>query len=419
MKIKEELLHFIWQYKLFDTSNLVCTNGEKISIVQFGKLNTNAGPDFSHAQVKIGDTLLAGHIEVHVFSSDFTKHQHHLDDAYKNLILHVVYAHDKEINTLNYPTLELKNYISKDTIHKYEELVEALHPIPCYKLYKKIDELKYQFFMQKLCIERLESKVENIAQIHTQYKGDWNKTATILISGYMGQNINKEAFMRLLTSYDHKIIIKYCKNRTKTEALLMGQSGLLESKHAEKDNLYIQELVKEYRYLKSLNELTPIKDIEWKFAKMRPVAFPTVRISQLAHILFLYPNIFDELILGFDIKTIYKQLDVQCHETWSPSNIEQVTLGKTTIDIIIINAIVPLLYFYGKESGEQSFCDKAIEILEHIKVEKNKITKLYEALEFDNKNALHSQGILELKNNYCDLKNCLNCTIGLEILKRN
>ena len=420
MKIREELLHFVWQYKLFDTHQLLTTEQEKLEIISFGKFNYDAGPDFSYAKIKVNDTILVGNIEIHTYSSDYLKHKHQLDDAYKNIILHVVFEEDKKIPNCSFPTLVLKSFIHKDVLEKYSQIIENTAYISCQNLYQPIDEFKYHLFAQKLCFERLDEKLIEIKQIFNYHKNDWNKTATILISAYMGQNINKEAFIRLLSSFDHKIIIKFCKNRLKTEALLMGQSGIIYSNYVKNmEHPYLDELRKEYEYLKALNILSQINTIEWKFAKMRPVAFPSVRISQLAHILFLYPNIFEEIIKDFDIHAIYHQLDVKCHEIWSPTNLESVTLGKTTIDIIIINAIVPLLFFYGRESGDVSYCEKAIEILEHLKAENNKITRLYSDLKFENTTALHSQALLELKKKYCDTKQCLKCNIGLEILKRS
>ncbi|MEI6310659.1 MAG: DUF2851 family protein [Bacteroidota bacterium] len=419
MKIKEELLHFIWQYKLFHTHSLYSTDGEKIEILDFGRYNFDAGPDFSMAKIRINQTILVGNIEIHVYASDYIKHKHTNDSRYKNIILHVVYEEDKTLANIAFPTIELKHYLEEHTLAKYALLMDTLSTVPCQQLYQSIDPIRFRLFAQKLCIERLEKKVHEIAVLHKQCKGDWNKTAILSLSAYMGQNINKEAFMRLLMSFDLRIISKYCKNKIKTEALLMGQSAILHSAYvAKRKHPYIEQLKKEYQHLQTLNELEPIQAIEWKFAKMRPVAFPTVRISQLAHLLFLYPNFFDEIILAFDIKNIYKQLDVQCREVWSPNKQETITLGKSTIDIIIINAIVPLMFYYGQASGNEYYMDRSINILELIKAEQNKITRLYESIGFTIETALESQALLTLKNQYCETKNCLNCAIGLEILRK-
>lgn len=420
MKIKEELLHFIWQYKLFHTHSLYSTDGERIDILDFGRYNYDAGPDFSMAKIKINQTILVGNIEIHVLSSDYIKHKHTTDARYKNIILHVVYEADKTLANIAFPTIELKHYLDEKTLEKYVYLMDTLSVVPCQQLYTSIDPIRFRMFAQKLCFERLEKKVLEVADLHSQCRGDWNKTAIISLSAYLGQNVNKEAFMRLLMSFDLRIISKYCKNKTKTEALLMGQSALLQSAYiAKRKHPYIEQLKKEYQHLQALNELETIQAIEWKFAKMRPVAFPTVRISQLAHLLFLYPNFFDEIILAFDIKNIYKQLDVQCHELWSPNQQEPITLGKSTIDIIIINAIVPLMFYYGKASGNEYYMDRALHILESLKAEENKITRLYESIGFKIETALESQAVLTLKNQYCEPKRCLNCAIGLEILRNN
>lgn len=419
MKIREELLHFIWQHKLLHTHQLRSTEDESIEIISFGKYNFDAGPDFSFAKIKVNDTLWVGNVEIHVKSSDFIKHQHQHDEAYKNIILHVVYEEDKKLANTHFPTLILKDHIIAGTIEKYEQLIIASAYIPCQHLYSRIDSFKFKLFAQKLCFDRLERKLEELQQIHKQHHGDWNKTATIMIAAYMGQNINKQAFIRLLSSFDHKIIVKYCKNKLKTEALLMGQSAILHSNYVKDiECSYITALRQEYAHLKNLADLHALNNVEWKFAKMRPVAFPSVRISQLAHILFLYPNIFEEIIRDFDIKEIYQQLNVQCHPIWAPEQRKGIHLGKSAIDVIIINAIVPLLYYYGRESGNFSYCEKAIEILEQLAAEENKITRLYAALDFEIENALHSQALLELKTYYCDNKQCLQCAIGLEILKK-
>lgn len=418
MKGKESLLHFVWQYKLFNTHALRGTLDEKIDILHFGEYNTNSGPDFSFARIRVDGVEWVGNIELHVYSSDYHKHKHQHDEAYQSIILHVVYEHDALIPTLQCPTLELKSYIAKGTLTRYECIETSVQSIPCCSFFKMPEAYKYHLFAQKVCFERLEHKISEMRSLWQYYKNDWNKLAFIYLGAYMGNQVNKEAFSSLLQYIESKWITRYCKRKIQTEALLIGVSGLLFStKWGYKEGTYIQLLKNEYAYIKEALQIKGMKGLEWKFSRMRPPAFPTVRLSQLAHILFMYPNLFDEVVLEFDFKTIYEKLDVQCNVFWGGTNTDGFTLGKAAINILIINAIVPLMYLYGRESGSIAHCERAMDILHALPAEENRYTKRYKEIGFEIYSALHSQAILELQKKYCSEKACLQCSIGYELLR--
>lgn len=424
MKFKEELLQFIWQYKLFVNRALRSVRGETLEIIDTGKLNLNAGADFIHAKVKIGDTLLAGNVEIHVRERDWIAHKHNEDKAYDNIILHVVYIADNSVKR-NFETLELKPLIDQKLLHTYQMLFDNRVKIPCFYIFRKPDPMELSMWLHTLAIGRLEKKIYAINELFLQQNSDWNRTTAILVAGFLGGQLNKEPLMQLMQSFDYRILAKYCKNIFKMEALLFGQAGMLEETAVLDE--YHGRLAAEYRHIKSLYQLTPLQLTAWKFSRLRPAAFPTIRIAQLAQLLFVHQHLFDDLVKNFDLETVYHILSNETSDYWkthyhfgSKKLIEKKkSIGRNSMDIVIINAIVPLLFYYGKEIDNQDYCDRSLQILEMIEAEENSITRLWASLDLQSSTAFESQALIQLKTNYCDRFHCLKCRIGLCLMKQS
>ncbi len=422
MDFKEDFLHFVWQYGLFDISKLETTDGKALSIIKKGIHNTDSGPDFFNARLLIDQTEWAGNIEIHKKSSDWFKHAHQNDEAYKSVILHVVYEHDADIDghTGKIPTLELKNLIKSETIARYNNIINSKESIPCAKLFPDVNPQKVNFWLERLVVERLESKVKAIEELQQRYKNDWEQSFFNRLLRAYGFNINSLPFEQLAHSLDVRLLMKYAHNIKQTEALFFGTAGLLES---PTDGEYYNTLKKEFEHLKVAHKIKPLNPLAWKFSKTRPWNFPTLRIAQIAALYHKHQKLFAKILSIESVEQIYSILDVEVSEFWkshytfqkkSPKKIS--SPGKSSIDSIIINAIVPTIFAYSLSTGNEDRKDKAIDFLYKLKPENNQITRQYEELGIKNDNSAMSQAILQLNKKYCKQKNCLICSIGKELL---
>lgn len=423
--MKEDFLHYVWKYKLFDTSNLLTTNNELITIINSGQHNTDAGPDFFNGKVVIDSTTWAGNIEIHINSSDWLAHKHQHDKAYENVVLHVVFNDDKVINDVNnnpIPTLELKNLINIDLIAKNNYLQASKDWIACQNQINKVDKFTINTWLNRLAVERLERKSEEIQITLQQNKNDWEQTFYQYLFKYFGLKVNALPFEQLAINTPIKIAEKH-NQLISIEALYFGQAGFLEDNI--EDEYYIR-LQKEYHFLKAKFSLQLIDKSLWKLLRLRPANFPTIRISQLANLLNNETRLFSKILDAKSVKEIEKLFKVAASEYWSThyqfgveaekSSTKKV--GETLINTLIINVVVPFLFVYGKQKQDEKLIDKALNFLENVKSESNAIIIKWNELNVVSNNAMQSQALLELKNNYCSQKKCLNCNVGSKILQQ-
>lgn len=422
--ITEDFLHYIWNFKLFNTNDLKTTNKETIQILKSGQHNTDAGPDFFNAQIKLENTLWAGNVEIHINSSDWVKHHHETDNAYNNVILHVVYHHDREIKNANgnaIPTLELKNLIDLKLILNYEQLISSKNWIPCSNQIHSVDEFVINNWLERLVFERLERKSIEIEATLIKNKNDWEETFYQLLFKYFGLKVNAEPFLLLAKNTSLKIIEKH-KNSFTVEALLFGQAGFLTENMEDE---YFKRLKKEYQFLNSKFSLVPLDKSLWKFLRLRPANFPTIRIAQLANLLVHEPRLFSKIIAINSVQEIRQLFELTASKYWDNHYQFGVTqkksitkrTGKLMIDSLIINVIVPMLFVYATTTQNEELKNKAIQFLEKLTSEKNTILLNFEKLGVKSNNALQSQALIELKTNYCFQKKCLNCSIGNNLVK--
>ena len=420
----EDLLHFIWKYKLLKPVDLYTTAQERLLITKHGEHNIHAGPDFTDARIKLADTEWAGTIEIHKKSSDWFLHNHHTNKAYDNVILHVVHEHDKEIYNSNQqiiPCLELKKFLPDHVLEKYVHLYQSKQQIPCGSLFNEVPGIIKEPWLERMLIERLENKTAFIEELYGFTKHSWEETFYLLLFKNFGFHVNSDAFLQIAKSLPLHILLKHA-NPTQVEALLFGQSGLLSENIKD---AYGQTLFKEYTYLKHKYQLTSIPH-HVKFLRLRPQNFPTIRLAQLANFVLQYQHTFSKIVEAKSIEELKKLFTIHVSDYWNrhytfdeESVFKEKPFGNLSVENIIINTVCPLLFFYGKIKQEESLVEKAISWYDVLKPEKNNITKLFEEIKFKTQHAAHSQALLQMQSNYCAKKKCLQCGIGVSILSKN
>ena len=423
--MKEDFLHYLWKFKKFDTLNLKTFNGEEITIVNVGQYLELAGPDFFNGQIVIGNQKWAGNIEIHLKSSDWYVHHHERDEAYENVILHVVWEHDTEIfrkNNSEIPVLELKKYVDAATIANYQSLIAPKSWIFCEKQLKDIDDFTFKNWQERLFFERLERKSKPIFELLEQTNHDWEAVLFCLLAKNFGLNTNGDIFSKIAQSIPFSIIRKESFEVENLEALLLGNAGLLDS---EKEDTYFKDLKFRYFYLLHKYQLEKKILEPVQFFKHRPDNFPTIRLSQLANLYHSQQNLFSKISTSTSMKNIYEIFEISGSNYWqyhyqfdkeSPKKKKQ--LSKSFIDLIIINTIIPLQFAYAKSQGKE-ISEDLIQLLNEVASEKNAIMDKFSSFGIKSKNAFESQSLLQLKNEYCNKRRCLECAIGMELLKKN
>lgn len=423
---KEDLLHYLWKYQLFSTPDLKTKSGKLLHILRQGMLQTNAGPDFIQAKIQIDQIILAGTIEVHVHEVEWLLHKHHLDASYNTVVLHVVWESKNDYTYLEnqqpVEVLTLQDKVDERLLARYASLMNTSTGVQCAKLFKPMNPSLLQFFMQALCVRRLERKVITIYTLLEATNNDWNQVVFMLLARYLGSSINNDTFQRLAFSIPVQILHRHFDQPRIIEAILFGQSGLLGSHYTGE---YPSALFREYQYQKRLHGLEGMNASSWKYARLRPASFPNIRIAQLAA-LVSSGKWSIELLVSIDSYSAFKQLfEVPIHSYWSSHyNFEkergaslEPSIGEASILTLYINFFVPLLFAYGKHTDSEEICERAVVLLEQVPFEKNKITAAFPFLTVERRCAADSQALIELKTNYCAASRCLDCAIGNEILK--
>ncbi len=426
VSMSEEFLHHIWKFRLFNQSDLQTTTGDSIEIIKVGTQNFDAGPDFFNAKLKIGNTVWAGNVEIHVNASDWKKHLHQQDKAYDNIILHIVYNADELIYRASgetISTVELKDKIEKRIIQNYLNFKSSKDWIPCEKLIRRVPQLILNSTLDRLLLERLERKSNSISDSLKINNNNWEETFYQFLARNFGFKTNSEPFELLAKSLPSIFLAKHKNSLLQIEALLFGQAGLL-NEHLE--DKYLQALQNEYVFLKQKLKLQSIDAHLWKFLRLRPVNFPTIRIAQFANLILNSTHLFSKIIETEKYDDLKRLLNVDVSEYWQShyvfdktSELKTKHLGEDSVNNIIINTIVPFLFVYGKQRDEIKYVDRALQFLEQTTGENNSIISKWRAMEITFKNAYSTQALLQLKNEYCNHKKCLSCIIGNYLLKNS
>ncbi len=420
----EDLLQFIWQNKLLKPLPLVSKSKKNISVIKYGELNKDSGPDFFNAQIKIDDIILVGNIEIHLKTSDWLKHKHQTNKVYDTIILHVVYEHDVELQqniNNSVEVLELKDFIEEQTIINYKNLINTKNSLPCANQLKFLNDIQFTGWLQRMLIERLELKTKRIDNLFQQFNGDYSQTFyTVLLSNF-GFKVNSLAFELLAKQLPLTILLKHADNLMQLEALLLGTSGFFQNHFEDK---YVNQLQNEFAYLQTKYNITPLNNTIFKFNKMRPANFPTLRLSQFALLIHQQSHFLLNPQRFITIKIIKQCLRLEPkyyfknhYNLDGNENKNDNSFGESSIQNVIINSVAPFFFFYAKKLEQPNYIDLAIDLLMQCSFESNQKTKLFVAKQLLLQNAADSQAVINLYDNYCTKKLCLKCSIGVSILK--
>lgn len=421
--MKEDFLHYLWKNKKFDISNLQTVCGEEVVILNSGAYLKEQGPDFFNAQLIIANQKWAGNVEIHLKSSDWYVHHHEVDINYDNVILHVVWEHDVDVfrkNNTNIPVLELKKYVSNVELEKHNYLFKSKTWINCENDIHNVDSFTLKKWKERLFLERLEIKTESIQTFLNENENDWEATFFVFLAKYFGLNVNGESFFKIAKSIPFAIIRKEQTNLLSLEALLFGFANLLND---ENEDVYYQNLKERWKYLQLKYKLTNDGFVNLHFFKLRPDNFPTIRLSQLAVLYHLNTNLFSKVIDLNNLNDFYKLFNSEVSEYWKThyvfdkeSRFKNKKLSKSFVNLLVVNAVLPIRFLFVKQRGE-IIIDDLIDLLIEIPSEKNTIIDKFNYHKLKSNSAFDSQTLIHLKNEYCNPKKCLNCDIGLSLLK--
>lgn len=413
----EELLQYIWQSGLFNQQKLATIAGEPLTIISRGQLNRNAGPDFTAARIRIGPVEWVGNVELHYRTSDWRRHGHHRNPRYDNVILHVVFEHDSPWNDV--PCLELQHRIPKVLLQRYQALKESETFIPCAPLLPRLQEHAWEPWKAELMEERLERKTGLLYNWLQQSRFNWEEVCFRAMAQGFGMPVNTEPFLQLALSMPFMLLARQRTHLHRLESLLFGQAGMLAGQFKDE---YPQQLQQEYRFLQHKYQLSPMPAHGWNWLRMRPSSFPTMRIACFAALLHNTPHLFSRL-LEVEEPSMAEQLFYvepspywEDHYRFDIPSVRTAGIGKSTVLHILINAVVPLLYLYGKHMGLAAYKQKALYFLQQLPAENNRIIRGWEEL-VPVSSAWDSQALLQLKHCYCEEKRCLQCGIGMRLLE--
>ncbi len=422
--MNESFLHYVWQFVYFNTSNLLTAEGEQLQIIKQGNHNTNAGPDFLQAKIYVGSIQWVGSVEIHIKSSDWISHKHQTDLAYENVVLHVVWENDKQImraDGTRIPTLELKERVDQKLILKYRNLVNSPLTIACERSIRQVDSILTLSMIEQAATRRVEAKSSEVINLVNQNNGDWDETTYQWIAKNFGFKVNTDPFFQLAKSLPYKLVRKHSNSQLQIEALLFGQAGMLTTK-TKSD--YITSLYTEYHFLSNKYSIEPALNFsQWKFLRLRPANFPTLRVAQFASLLQSTQGLFSKIIEG-SVSDLLSLFDTapsiywQSHYHFSKPSVKGAhALGRSSKEILLINAIVPILIAYGKLADDQHQIERAVELLQQLPAEKNKIITYWQEVGVVAKSAFDTQGLIEQHNHMCLKRQCLNCVVGTTLIK--
>lgn len=418
-------MQYVWKHRLWRSEDMVTNTGKKVRVVDPGLLNTDAGPDFFNAKIEIDGHMWVGNVEMHYRATDWKRHRHDSDKAYDSVILHVVAKDDAPVRRTNgelIPQLVLE--VSPQFNADYASLVGATIEVPCATKIKQVPHLTIVEWVEGLAFERLHGKVERIHQLLDSFNGSWEDVCYVTLARNFGFGINNDAFERLARRTPLRLLGKHSDSVLQIEALLFGQAGMLDAQKPGMDSYYNQ-LCTEYAFLSNKFQLTPMEKESWKLFRIRPQNFPYRRIAMLAQFIEGGFRMMNRILEAEGEKEMRALFEVELSGYWSkhytfgkPNERATATLSRSSIDIILINTVAPLLYAYGELTGNYEMTDKAIKLLEDLRAESNSIVSHFVAYGIDCPDALTSQALVQLKREYCDARKCIYCKIGHHLLSK-
>lgn len=418
--MKEDYLQYVWKFQLFNTLNLKSIEGESIEVSKVGIHNFNSGPDFLEARVTIGSVVWCGSVEIHVRSSEWNIHKHQFDANYNNVVLHVVFQHDKEVlnkNGVRIPVLEIADLLVEDHYENFKRLINSKSWIACSKQIKTVGDVLLHSWMDRLVINRMERKSNEIGKELEKTNGDWQEVTHRFLFRHFGMKVNGDAMFELARRISFRMINK----ESNVASLLFGQAGMLSGVCEDQ---YYQSLQKEFNYVKHKRELVPMEAANWKYSKLHPPNFPTIRIAQMEALYAKGLDLFELIRSKVSIERYNLEFAVEINKYWEnhylfakESHNVRNRIGKGIINNVLINVVVPISFMYGKYIADDSFMEYALQLLRKVNKENNRIVKNWESLDVHVESAYDSQAVLELYNEFCFLKKCIQCRVGNQILR--
>lgn len=423
--MNEQFLSFIWKHRLF-SGELTTSGGVPVQVMKPGEQNNHSGPDFFNALIRIGETLWAGNVEIHVKASDWYRHHHQTDKAYGNVILHVVYEADMDIITpdlTTIPTLELKSHTDAAVLKKYLGFKNSKMSIPCGNSLGELKPVTLAGWLDRMLVQRLEHKSVLIAQALSVNRNDWEDAFYQLLARNFGFNVNAGPFEMLARVLPRQLLMRHASQPHQIESLVFGQAGFLETEFKDE---YPQLMQSEYRFLSRKYGLLPLDRHIWKMLRMRPANFPTIRLSQFANLMSSGSVSFSNLLEKPSLSEIRKILQVRASPYWNthfifdkPSGFAFRALGDASVHNIIVNTIAPFLFYFGRQRNDHEISDHAFALLRDTPPESNHILDEWKRLGVPSHNAFTGQSLIGLYNDLCSKKKCLICALGTEILRKN
>jgi len=422
--MKEDFLHHVWLYKKFSLQNLVTIQGDPVEVISAGQYLQQAGPDFFNAQLVIGGQKWAGNVEIHLKSSDWYVHSHESDPNYDNVVLHVVWEHDTEVlrrDNSEIPVLELKRYTDPKLLQSYNALAAAKTWIYCEKDLEHLDSFVLGNWKERLFFERLERKAAPIMQLAKETGNDWEAVLFCFLAKNFGLNTNGNTFFAMARSLPFAIVRKESFDAENLEALLFGRAGLLEG---DFEDMYSRDLKGKYAYMAHKHQLEQAHIDSLEFFRHRPDNFPTIRLSQFGQLYHTHQNLFSKIINAATVEEIYSIFNIQVLPYWQThytfdkeSAKKRKVLTASFKDLVLINTIIPFRFAYAKSTGRE-ISEEVITLLKAVAPEKNAIIDRFRSFKVEAASAYDSQSLLQLRNEYCEHKRCLQCALGLELLKK-
>lgn len=421
----EAFLQHIWEAGLYDGEDLRTTDGQRLEVLKAGRIQVNSGPDLEGALLRIDGQEWAGNVEVHLRSSEWNAHGHGNDPAYNNVVLHAVYLHDGAVRTAEGrepPTVELRSRIREGSVRLYHALMTANGPVPCASRLPSMEQGRIGIWLERLLVERLERKTSEVEDLFRQLGNDPAETFHHMLLRGLGANVNAEPFGMLAHALPLKVLLKYRDDRVRTEALLFGQAGMLAGPFT---GAHPRRLKEEHALLAGLHGLRPAPAAAWKYGRMRPLNFPSLRIAQWAAFITRSADALGDLLEQDGPGPLRGLLEVEADGYWrehyrfdQPSAPRAKRLGRSSADGLIINSIVPYLFAMGRIRGHQPWRDRALKLMEQLPVERNSLVDMWAGLGVEAKNAGQGQALIELRKHYCAERKCLSCAIGARLHKQ-
>ena len=421
----EQLLHYVWKHKIFPLQMLQTTSGQPVEVIDPGLPNTNAGPDFFNAKLKIDGTLWVGNVEIHTQASDWQSHGHDRDRAYDTVILHVVEESNCDVHRTNGELVPQMVLPCPEAVRRrYDELRQTEIYPPCYSILGSLPKLTVHSWLSALQVERFEQKARAISQRLERCNNHWEDVFFITLARNFGFGLNGDAFEAWANRLSFRAVDKHRDNLLQVEAFFLGQAGLLQENLPDADEYYLK-LQKEFSYLQHKFELpAPMPAEQWRFLRLRPGNFPHVRLAQLANLYHKEQSLFSQVMEAETPEAVKKILTARTSEYWEEhfnfkksSPRQEKRTGDGALNLIIINTVVPFLYAYGLHKADETLCDRATRFLESLKAENNHITRLWDGAGLPVYTAADSQALIQLQKEYCNKKDCLRCRFGYEYLR--